>query len=59
MLYAIRYNFVHYCTVKILVVILTWLSLSLDDTVVTPVIGIGNWNLDDESVVTNDERVVN
>ena len=57
-------------TVKNLVVILTtipcWLifittlsSLPLDDTVVTHVISIGNWNLDDESVVTNDERVVN
>ena len=56
-------------TVKILVVILTtipWLnfittlsSLPLDDTVVTHVISIGNWNLGDESVVTNDERVVN
>ena len=56
-------------TLKILVVILTtlsWLifitalsSLPLDDTVVTHVIGIGNWNLGDESVVTNDEPVVN
>ena len=56
-------------TVKILVVIMTtipWLifittlsSLPLDDSVVTYVIGIENWNLGDESVVTNDERVVN
>ena len=56
-------------TVKILVVILTtisWLtfittlsSLPLDDTVVTRVISIGNWNLRDEPVTTNDERVVN
>ena len=55
-------------TVKILVVILTtipWLifittlsSLTLD-TVVTHVIGIGKWNLGEESVVTNDERLVN
>ena len=57
------------CTVKIIVVILTtipWLifittlsSRPLDDTVVTHVISIGNWNLGDESVVTNDEAVVN
>ena len=56
-------------TVKILVVILTtisWLifittlsSLPVDDTVVIHVISIGNWNLGDESVVTNDEPVVN
>ena len=56
-------------TVKILVVILTtilWLifittlsSLPLDDTAVARVISIGNWNLGDESVVTNDEPVVN
>ena len=56
-------------TVKILVDILTtipWLifvttlsSLPVDDTVVTHVIAIGNWNLGDESVVTNDERLVN
>ena len=39
--------------------ITTLSSLPLDDTVVTHVIGIGNWNLGDESVVTNDERVVN
>ena len=55
-------------TVKILVVILTtipwlifnstWSSLPLDDTVVTHVISIGNWNLRDESVVTNDEPIV-
>ena len=59
----------HALTVKILVVILTtipWLifittlsSPALDDTVVTHVISIGNWNLGDESVVTNDEPVVN
>ena len=56
-------------TVKILVVILTTIprlifittlsSRPLDDTVVTHVISIGNWNLRDESVVTNDDRVVN
>ena len=56
-------------TVKILVVILTTIprlifittlsSRPLDDTVVTHVISIGNLNLRDESVVTNDERVVN
>ena len=56
-------------TVKILVVILTtisWLifittlsSRPLDDTVVTHVISIGNWNLRDKSVVTNDDCVVN
>ena len=34
-------------------------SLPLDDSVVTYVIGIENWNLGDESVVTNDERFVN
>ena len=34
-------------------------SLPLDDTVVTYVISIGNWNLRDESIVTNDERFVN
>ena len=55
-------------TVKILVVILTtipWLifltslsSLPLDDTIVTHVIAIGNRNLGDESVVTNDDPVV-
>ena len=54
-------------TVKILVVILTtipWLifittssSRPLDDTVVGHVISIGNWNLGDESVVTNDEQM--
>ena len=56
-------------TLKILVVILTtipWLifittlsSRPLDDTVVTHVISIGNLNLRDESVVTNDEHVIN
>ena len=61
--------FLHEWAVKILVVILTdisWLnfittlwSLPLDDSVVTRVISIGNWSLRDESVVTNDERVVN
>ena len=60
---------VSFYTVKILVVILTtipWLifiptlsSRPLDDTVVTHVISIGNWNLGDESAVKNDERVVN
>ena len=57
------------CTVKILFVILTtilWLifittlwTLPLDDTVFTHVISIGNWNLGDETVVTNNERVAN
>ena len=57
-------------TVEILVVILKtipWLIfittlsslLPLDDTVLTHVISIGNWNLGDASVVANDEPVVN
>ena len=57
-------------TVKILVVILTTIprlifittlsSRPLDDTVVIHVIrSIGNLNLCDESVVTNDEHVIN
>ena len=46
-------------TVKIFF-ITTLSSLPFDDTAVTHVIGIGiNWNLGDECVVTNDERVVN
>ena len=48
----------HEYTVKFLV-ITTLSSLLLDDTVVTHVISIGNWSLGDESVVRNDERVVN
>ena len=49
----------HLTTIPWLSFITTLSSLSLDDTVVTHVISIGNWNLGDESVVTNDEPVIN
>ena len=58
-MYTVKILVVILTTIPLLIFITTLSSLPLDDTVVTHVISIGNWSLGDESVVTNDERVVN